>query len=705
MDTTFPRLYEYRKLTELPNSSVPCFYYPEAKKRGGGDGLILEISPELGRPWLGIFKFGGLSPFGVTGVFATPNPYVVCVVSKGAGYFVLADAPTSWEAVGFGPILDVRPVPAQGLLVFAGYNELIAFGANGLRWRTQDLVWDDLVITEVTDTHIRGRGWNPQEEAASYRFSVDLRTGEHEKWQDAVKERPRREQRLKPPQLELLREIVARRCPELRRRVASADISNLSRVERKTLEVALTGELKESGLREAHEPNPRGREILDLTDIISSSGRDDILWRKPAPPGKLTRIGNSAVNLFVLFWALSALFLVVLAIVGGIAKILGIDPLFLGLPVIVLGLRFIFNSSWITAAIAGISFGTAWFLLYHVGPAGGAPGAPPGGDPLWIMATPAAFTFCLLHYLVGLFVKSPARSSTMIVSVFGASQQFAFEYLYREDIWRVIKFAYDMSERVNQAVYILAFDVNGRKIGGPALVGPADGVAVRLGREKAGAIRRFGEGDDVVLWRPPSREWSCELIAAHWNEGRWAILLDEREMTEVAQDIQSSGPYLYADEDIDRLLSSVGPRRKLALISYGGGFFSGKTTADCWEVALSQIREISEGELEVYAYRPDLTAAVNFVKTPEDRIRNKWWCHLESKSKHGRTSILAELPPIGFGRHTGIPIKFLCDEADRPQLQVGDRFTLWERKLLRRKKLGEGTVEQILPGGKIGDCP
>jgi hypothetical protein len=702
MDTTFPRLYQWRKLTELPNSSIPRFYYPGAKEQGGGDGLLLEISPELGRPWLGIFKFGGISPFGVSGVFTTPNPYVVCVVSKGAGYFVSADTPTSWEAVGFGPILDVRPVPAQGLLIFAGYNELIAFGANGFRWRTQDLVWDDLVITEVTDTHIRGRGWNPQEEAASYRFSVDLSTGEHEKWQAAVKEKPRREQRLKPLQLELLQEIVARRCPTLRRRVRSADIGDLSRLERKTLEVALAGELKESGLREAPEPNPRGREILELIDIISSPGRDDILWRKPAPPGKLTRIGNSAVNLFVLFFALSALFLVVLAIVGGIAKILGIDPLFLGLPVIVLGLRFIFKSSWVTAAIAGISFGTAWFLLYHVGPAGGAPGGPPGGDPLWIMATPAAFTFCLLHYLVDLFVKSPARSSAMSGSVFGPSQRFAFENLYREDIWRVIKFAYDVSERVNQAVYILAFEADGRKIGGPALEGLGEGAVVRLGREDASAINRFGTGDDIVLWRPPSRERSYELIAGHWKEGRicWAIFVDERNTADVVSSIQAAWFHCHALGDHLRLLEeSIGPERKLGMLSYDGNCFFGKTTADCWDFALSQLQEISGAELKVYEDRPDLTSAVNFITTPGTEIRSYWYCLLESQSRRCEcVLILKELPPIGLGRHTGgIPIKLLGSEAKKPHLQVGDRFTLWEKKRIGRKKLGEGTVEQVIP--------
>jgi hypothetical protein len=237
----------------------------------------LEISPEQGRRWLGIFAFGGISPKGVTGVFTTPDPHRVCVVSEGAGYFVSANAPTSWEEARVAPILDVRPVPAQQILVFAGYAELIAYGETGFRWRTEDLVVDELVITEVTDTHISGKGWIPEGEPGSYRFVVDLRTGEHEKWHSAVKKLSKREKRRKlrqldmlrkQRQLELLQEIVAQCCPELLGRVQSAGIDGLSRSERETLADVLLDEFLTSGLREDYEPNPRGLEIDQLIEII-----------------------------------------------------------------------------------------------------------------------------------------------------------------------------------------------------------------------------------------------------------------------------------------------------------------------------------------------------------------------------------------------------------------------------------------------------
>jgi|WetSurMetagenome_2_1015567.scaffolds.fasta_scaffold145324_2 hypothetical protein len=286
MDTTFPRLYQCRKLTELPNSSIPRFYYPGASEQGGGDGILLEVSPEQGRPWLGIFAFGRISPRGVTGIFTTPDPHRLCVVMQGDGYLVSANNPTSWEDVREWPILDVRPVKSQQLLIFADDFGLTAYGETGIRWRTEDLVVDELVITEVTDTHIRGRGWIPEGEPGSYCFSVDLKTGEHEKWHSAVKKLSKREKRRKLRQLDmlhkrrqliLLQEIIAQLCPELLGRVQSAGIDGLSREERETLADILLDEFLTSGLREDYEPNPRGLEIDQLIDVI----------RKPIVDGTL----------------------------------------------------------------------------------------------------------------------------------------------------------------------------------------------------------------------------------------------------------------------------------------------------------------------------------------------------------------------------------------------------------------------------------
>jgi hypothetical protein len=179
MDTTFTRAYDCCELTELPTSeSLPRYYYPGASREGGRDGLLVEARPEHGPPWMGVFAFGRITAKGVSGVFTTPDPHRLCAIARGAGYLVSVDDPASWESVQASPIIDVRPVRAQGILVFAMFTELVAYGDAGLRWRTNRLTWDDLRITEVTETFIRGEFWDVVS-GSTGSFCVDLATGTH----------------------------------------------------------------------------------------------------------------------------------------------------------------------------------------------------------------------------------------------------------------------------------------------------------------------------------------------------------------------------------------------------------------------------------------------------------------------------------------------------------------------------------------------
>jgi hypothetical protein len=140
---------------------------------------MVEVKPEQGEPWVGVFAFGRLTPKGVSGIFTTPDPDRLCVVAKGAGYLVRADDPSAWEPVAANPVIDVRPILRRGLLVFAEHTRLFAYGPTGLAWRTKQLTWDDLVITEVTDDSIRGEFWDVATESAGS-FRVRLATGEHD---------------------------------------------------------------------------------------------------------------------------------------------------------------------------------------------------------------------------------------------------------------------------------------------------------------------------------------------------------------------------------------------------------------------------------------------------------------------------------------------------------------------------------------------
>ncbi|RKH05445.1 hypothetical protein D7V97_23925 [Corallococcus sp. CA053C] len=74
------------------------------------------------------------------------------------------------------PITEVRALPSAGIVVFANFTELVAYGAEGLRWRTKRLAWDGLKIVEVTERSLIGEYWDIRDEAMQ-RFEVDLATG------------------------------------------------------------------------------------------------------------------------------------------------------------------------------------------------------------------------------------------------------------------------------------------------------------------------------------------------------------------------------------------------------------------------------------------------------------------------------------------------------------------------------------------------
>jgi hypothetical protein len=89
------------------------------------------------------------------------------------------DEPTNYEVINVDPILEVIPVRAKDIVVFANYTELMAYGKSGPVWVSDRLSWDGLKITKVSDNYIEGEAWDPRVEA-NVGFKVDLSNGDHE---------------------------------------------------------------------------------------------------------------------------------------------------------------------------------------------------------------------------------------------------------------------------------------------------------------------------------------------------------------------------------------------------------------------------------------------------------------------------------------------------------------------------------------------
>jgi hypothetical protein len=175
VDFSFPHRFACELLDELPGGPVLPHYFPPARA-AGQDGLVVRVRSETAEEWIGVFAFGEFGNAGVSRVLSMPDPEMLCVVARGAGYVVTAAKPDIWETVRAIPIIDVRAVLGAGLVVFAGYTELLAFGKEGVKWRTKRLSWDGLKLVAVDDGTIVGEYWDIREEAMQ-RFEVDLATG------------------------------------------------------------------------------------------------------------------------------------------------------------------------------------------------------------------------------------------------------------------------------------------------------------------------------------------------------------------------------------------------------------------------------------------------------------------------------------------------------------------------------------------------
>lgn len=174
---TFPHEYTIEEVRDLPSgtSRLKHYFFPEGSEEGGNDGLLFKITPILEEEWLCTFAFGDF-PKAVTGIYSCPNEKSVCIISAGIGCIIRTDNPTKWEEIRAYPILDIHLIPTKQLLVFADFTCIIAYGRDGLKWKTKRLSSDELRITEINNDYIKGLGWDAVQNK-DVEFSVNIETG------------------------------------------------------------------------------------------------------------------------------------------------------------------------------------------------------------------------------------------------------------------------------------------------------------------------------------------------------------------------------------------------------------------------------------------------------------------------------------------------------------------------------------------------
>jgi hypothetical protein len=179
-DFTFPRNYEVRILEAAPpvHPVEKLHHYPVELEEGDRNGAYVRVTPQTGPAWAGFFALGFDSDQVVSQLCSTPDPERFCVVAGGYAYVVKASDPAQWLRVEQQPVVDLRVLPQHGLLLFAGFTSITAFGGSGIAWTTQRLTWEGLTITAIDGDKLLGNGWDALTDKEA-RFEVDLKTGKH----------------------------------------------------------------------------------------------------------------------------------------------------------------------------------------------------------------------------------------------------------------------------------------------------------------------------------------------------------------------------------------------------------------------------------------------------------------------------------------------------------------------------------------------
>jgi hypothetical protein len=159
------------------------FIYPQqiageedALARGA---LQLMVHPASGGTFLATCALGFTDPAMPSGVFACPNAVQMCAVAGGYAYIIDTAQPERSTHIALKPVVEVRPLVAQELLLFVGFHSMMAWGRDGLAWESARLSWEGVRITSIDGDLLHGVGWNllTDQEVA---FSVNLLTGQHQ---------------------------------------------------------------------------------------------------------------------------------------------------------------------------------------------------------------------------------------------------------------------------------------------------------------------------------------------------------------------------------------------------------------------------------------------------------------------------------------------------------------------------------------------
>lgn len=132
--------------------------------------------PPSAQEFLATCALGFHDPAAPNGLWSCPNPDEICAVSGGYAYIISTKNPKRFTMIPYRPVLEIRPVPVQNLLLFVGHHSILAWGPNGQAWQSEKLTDEGVTLEDIDGPILHGLGWNLMADK-DVPFVLDLRTG------------------------------------------------------------------------------------------------------------------------------------------------------------------------------------------------------------------------------------------------------------------------------------------------------------------------------------------------------------------------------------------------------------------------------------------------------------------------------------------------------------------------------------------------
>ena len=78
--------------------------------------------------------------------------------------------------IPYRPVLKIVPAVADGLLLFAGHQAILAWGRDGQAWESEKLSDEGVTIYSVVGGVVCGAGWEMRTDREMH-FSLDVQNG------------------------------------------------------------------------------------------------------------------------------------------------------------------------------------------------------------------------------------------------------------------------------------------------------------------------------------------------------------------------------------------------------------------------------------------------------------------------------------------------------------------------------------------------